>query len=424
MGDASDMFLTRKQFLSLTGLAAAGWLKDAAAGAPADSRLLDRIEQWLREYDAQGIHRTGGGADRKSARWLAGKAKECGGAVSLEPIALDRVDPQRCFIEAGGKRIEGLPIFDAPFTDAKGVRGRLSVVGAYPEMGRDAGIGVIELPPNAEYVSNYESLRRDSRHRAMVFITKGARPGLSPINASKFGEAYGRPVLQIGSEDGEWLRWQAANKAEVVLVAQVKRTKVQALNVTATIKGANDALAPLVVMTPRSGWWHSTSERGGGLVCWLEAMRGLAANKPARDVHFISSTGHELGHLGLRAFIDRRPELVRSAYAWLHFGANIGAKDAPNRIQAFDDELESLAVAALGKRGMEVNDKAKRGAIPFGEAGNIHRGGGRYISLLCLGNPLFHHPDDRWPGAPNNLDVPAIARYASAFSDLAVTLAR
>ena len=126
-----------------------------------------------------------------------------------------------------------------------------------------------------------------------------------------------------------------------------------------------------------------------------------------------------MGHLGLKQFIESRPALVKTAHAWLHFGANIGTVNTPNRIQALDDELETLAVNALTQVGVTVNDKAKRGAIPLGEAGNIHRGGGRYLSLLCPASPLFHHPADRWPAA---VDVAAIARYASAFSQVVLKL--
>jgi hypothetical protein len=173
-------------------------------------------------------------------------------------------------------------------------------------------------------------------------------------------------------------------------------------------------------MTPRSGWWRSTSERGGGLVCWLEAMRALVAKKPARTAHFISSSGHELGHSGLESFIDRRPELVKQSSAWIHFGANIGAAGARNRLQASDDELEAIAIGAMTRAGLTVHDKTNRGVAPLGEAGNIHRGGGRYVSLLCTGAPLFHHPADRWPDA---VDVAAVARYADAFAAVASQLA-
>jgi hypothetical protein len=124
--------------------------------------------------------------------------------------------------------------------------------------------------------------------------------------------------------------------------------------------------------------------------------------------------------IGLESFIERRPELVRQARAWIHFGANIGAVGAQDRLQAFDDELEAIAVGAMARVGLAVHDKAKRGVAPLGEAGNIHRGGGRYVSLLCPGAPLFHHPADRWPDA---VDVAAVAHYAEAFAAVASILA-
>ena len=60
----------------------------------------------------------------------------------------------------------------------------------------------------------------------------------------------------------------------------------------------------------RSGWWGCASERGGGLACWLEIMRAMCAARPVRDTLFLASSGHELGHLGLDAFIQRRPRLA------------------------------------------------------------------------------------------------------------------
>lgn len=399
--------MTRKEFLGWLGTSAFGVIAPANESA---NQLEQRAAQLIQEYDRQGIHRTGTMADEASAHWLAAHAKRLGSKVTLESFALDRVDPQACFIEANGKRIAGVPIFDAPFTDAAGIRGRLGVLGS------DAEIGWIELPPNAEYGQSYEPARRNSKHNAIVVISKGARPGLCLINAPEFLHPYGTPLLQVSSEHSEWVRQQEQSQTNVHFVAQVRRTRTQARNVVAVIKGTEAKLAPLVVMTPRSGWWHSTSERGGGLVCWLEVMRALAANRPRRTVHFLSSSGHELGHLGLKNFIERHPTIVPNAHAWIHFGANIGAVGAPNRIQASSDELETLAVNTLTRVGVTVNDKAKRGVIPFGEAGNIHRGGGRYLSLLCPANPLFHHPADRWPAAVN---VPAIANYARAFADIA-----
>jgi peptidase M28-like protein len=376
--------------------------------------IQERAARLIQAYDSHGIHRTGTRSDNTSAAWLAAQMKECSVKAALESFTLDRVDPLQCQLECGGRRFDGLPIFDAAFTSAEGVRGRLGLFGS------DADIGLLELPPNAESSPEYEARRRASTHRALVFVTKGARPGLSPINAPKFSEPYGAPILQVGSEYGDWLKQQARANAEALLVAEAKRTKTKALNVLGTIKGTDPRRAPLVVMTPRSGWWQAASERGGGLVCWLEVMRVLARNRPARNVHFIASSGHELGHLGLDTFLGRRPQLMKEAHAWIHFGANIGAaQEHTNRLQASSDELENLAVSALTEAGLQVHTKVKRGTVPLGEAGNIHRGGGRYLSLLGT-NAHFHHPSDRWPQAVN---VALVAQYVAAVSAIAIKLA-
>jgi hypothetical protein len=172
-------------------------------------------------------------------------------------------------------------------------------------------------------------------------------------------------------------------------------------------------------MTPRSGWWQCASERGGGLACWLEIMRAVSAARPARSSLFIASSGHELGHYGLDAFLQKRPELIKGAAAWIHLGANIGAANGRARLQASDDGIETLAVEALEAAGTAVQQRVPRGTEPGGEARNIHVGGGRYISLLGTG-PLFHSRADRWPAA---VDVQAVARFARACGEVAITLA-
>jgi Zn-dependent M28 family amino/carboxypeptidase len=77
-------------------------------------------------------------------------------------------------------------------------------------------------------------------------------------------------------------------------------------------------------MAPRSGWWQCVSEQGSRLACWLEAIRILAAGKPARDFFFVALSGHELGLLGIEAYQKRRGDLVKRAHAWIFFGSDIG----------------------------------------------------------------------------------------------------
>src|SRR3954468_12482804 len=132
-------------------------------------------------------------------------------------------------------------------------------------------------------------------------------------------------------------------------VAQSRRTPASARNIVVLLNaaGRDRAAAPVVVMTPRSSWWQSTAERGGGIVCWLETLRALLAARPSRPVVFTANTGHELGHLGLDDFIARRPGWDRSAVGggalWVHYGANIGARGGALSLVSPDAELRRLA---------------------------------------------------------------------------------
>jgi hypothetical protein len=407
--------MLRRNFLQQSVAAASAMITPRVGFALAPNRedLRERAARIIREYDEQGIHRTGTRVDQLSARWLARLARECGVTPQLETFILSRIDPLACYLQIGKRRIEGLPIFDGGFTE--GVTGKIGPLNS------DAEIGLIEAPPNAEYTSSYEKTRRETRHRAIVIVTRGARAGLTPINAPQFTSAYGPPALQVTSEENDWLKQQAEKKSEATLIARVSRTKARAFNVTARIKGADAKLAPLVVMTPRSGWWRCASERGGGLVCWLEVMRALAAARPARSCLFVASSGHELGHLGLDHFIDQRRTLVKDAHAWIHLGANIGARNQPgHRLQTSSGDLDKLAIEAMKAEGARVDEVRPRDAAPLGEAGNIHRGGGRYISVVGR-NGLFHHSDDRWPQA---VDADAVAAFAGAFVRIALAMAK
>src|SRR5260370_41085762 len=140
---------------------------------------------------------------------------------------------------------------------------------------------------------------------AVVLLTRGSHPGLFLLNAGSFTKPIGPPTLQVSSVESGWLKEQAQQRAEATLVAHANRTAAEALNVTVKIAGSNPALAPLVFMAPRSGWWQWVSGRGSRLSGWLEAIRVLAAGQPARDAFFVALRGHALGLLGLAAYQKR-----------------------------------------------------------------------------------------------------------------------
>jgi len=412
--------ISRRNWLELTALTTVATLvprHDSAGQTTAPSLRETRIRRIVREFEEQGFHRTGTSVDRASANWLRDLAHQSGLTASLESFSLHRVDPVSAALIVAGRRIEGIPLFDAAFTNERGVAGRLGLLDS------DAEIGLAESRPNAAGAGPLGDARRANRHRAIVCVTRGGEAGLCPSNAESFLEPFGPPVLQVGSELASWLQEQAQRGAEVRLVAHVKRTPAEAFNVIAKISGDNPALPPLVIMTPRSGWYRCASERGGGLACWLELMPALRQAKPARDVVFVASSGHELGYLGINAFIERRPGIVSNSVGWIHLGGNIGAAARPqaggNTVQASDDEIERLLAQAMTSTALTIDVRVPHNRVPGGEAEVVHRGGGRYVSVI-VSNIMFHNPMDR---GPRVIDARAIGAFVEAFGMVAKTLA-
>ena len=253
-----------------------------------------RAAEWLQAWDGQGIHRTGTAGDAAGATWLAAEAAALGAVVSVEEFTLDRIDPGPCHLDIDGMRIEAVPVFDAPAT--AGIEGRLGVE-----------IAVAELSPRTVYSGEYRALRQAGGHRALVIVCAGDAPGMGLLNAEQFNEPYGAPAIHVASEARDLVLAAAARGASARLVADNRRTRAAASNVRVTLPGGEPGRAPLVAMTPRSSWWQSTAERGGGLVCWLETLRALLAEPPARPVTLVATSGHELGHLGLDDFVACRP---------------------------------------------------------------------------------------------------------------------
>ena len=373
-----------------------------------------RAAGWLAAWDGQGIHRTATPGDHAGAAWLAAETASFGapGAIhpaihpAIEQFTLDRFDPVAASLAIGDEEIAAIPAFDAPSTDRAGVAGRLG-----------AEIAVAELSPRAVYSGEYEQLRRAGGHRGLVILCAGESPGMALLNAENFRVPYGAPAIHVASEAAARVLAAKGQGAACRLIAHSRRAPAAARNVVVRLADGAPDIAPLVVMTPRSSWWQSTAERGGGLVCWLECLRALVAAPLSRPVVLTANSGHELGHLGLDDFVARRPGWEETA-TWLHWGANLGATGGRLTVMSASDQLRDLAAAELGRAGQPYAT-APKSAVPSGETRDIHRKGGRYLTLVGS-NRLFHLPQDRWPGA---VDLAAIGRIAAAASGIAAALA-
>lgn len=374
------------------------------------------ITEIIKQYDSQGFHRTGTKVDQLSAFWLVQHIQQLGIEAKLEPFSLSRIDPVLTYIQIGQRRLEGLPLFDSTFTDADGIQGKLGLAGS------DGNLLVMPITPQAN-TPKYQQLqacRGSGGYQGIIAITHSTPPGLAPLNALDFTSPFGPPVLQVSTVEANCLEEAAKLGQAATLVTQVQRTETKAFNVIATLKGVDSSLAPLVVMTPRSGWWHCASERGGGLACWLSVMAALSVQRLARDVIFVATSGHELGGIGLQSFLRQQPMLAKKAKVWLHFGANIGAAFGKRcGLFASNTEFAEMAAGLMDKAGAAPDDCYLPNILPYGEAVLIHHLGGAYISLVGV-NQLFHHPKDRFSEA---VDIMQVTRFATAFANLSLMFA-
>ena len=377
------------------------------------SGLAGDIAADIKGWDAIDDHRTGTAGDRRTADWLAERVQ----AVGLEPhrndFALSRWVLERCLLDIGGTVAEGVPFFDGGTTGPEGVVGGLGRLG---DSGATIGVGAFGNAAGGA-TGALAAARRNNEHLAIVAVSKmdDRVTGLALQNADRFNDPFGPPVLQVATEHEARLleaastgqtaaastgqtaastgQTAASTGQTACLTAHVTREAAVGSNIFCRVSGRDPALAPLTVVTPKSAWWVCTAERGGGIAVWLALLRHFAANRPPRDVVFIATSGHELGHLGLDHFLATRD--TRS-HAWIHLGANFAAVDSRIRLQASDAELMDMAKGTLSTHGVTVSATTPLGQRPGGEARNVYDLGERYVSLLGS-NRWFHHPDDRWP---------------------------
>lgn len=408
---------SRRQFLhwlSALPLASTSLTSFAQPDAIRESRIADII----REYSAQGYHRTGTAVDTVSGAWLSDRIQDLGVASFMDPIELNRVNVLYASFEFAGQAIDGEPLYDCSYTDVAGVTGRLG------ELGSDADIGVIMLPPSSSDTdhSRLNEIRREARHKGIIIVSSRDYPtdGVAVLDAEAFRAPVGPPTLQIDNKHWPALQEAITQRQEGTLIAFCEHKPSKAYNVSARIDGSDPKLAPMVIMTPRSGWWRCASERGGGIALFLELMRDLVANPPQRDVIFTANSGHELSHLGLEQMLRETPDIARSAYIWINLGANFAAPGSQVRLQYSSQGIKNLTRRFLERGNLAPAVETPIENRPLGETRNIFDAGGNFLSLLG-NNSLLRHPDDRWPDA---VDLATTARWADAFSNIILELSR
>jgi hypothetical protein len=370
--------------------------------------------EFFAAYDAFGERRAGSTGDAASATWLRDEAARTGAEAALLAVPFTRFEPGTATLAIDGRRIEGLPLYDGGLTPPGGITGE------FGPLGSSAPIGFASLSPAAASLpgNDFARARAASRHAGIVIALRTRPDGLAPLNAHDHAAPFGPPVLQVAGREAETLAALAGRGATAHLVVEGTRSPCVSHTVRAALPGETP---PLLLLTPRTSWWTSTAERGGGILAWLEALGRLARTPRRRGVVALATCGHELGHFGAHHAFAAEPALARDAVLGIHLGANLGTAEDPTLIVRSnvaglaDHAADALAAEGYPRTAIE----AVTGGTANGEAHEIETRGGRYLSLIGR-NPWFHAPEDRWPVS---VDAPRAGAIARAVAAIAVAAA-
>ena len=370
---------------------------------------MNDAERRIRAYEEMGDHRTGREADNTTTWWMIEELRKIGVDAERQTWRFPRVEIHDASIRFGPWDIPAVPTFDSAFTDHNGLTGGLR---------RDNGPGIVvwEFGPDqqdrmaAGIYSSFELARQDGADG--IILVMGDPDGHPVVRNAEFPlDPIALPVLQVAPMDAGPLL--DAVGSEITLISDGGRVDAPADNVIATIPGAYRDAEPVVLMTPKSGWYTCAAERGGGIAIWLEVAGRIAASPGRRTLNIVASSGHELHHLGLEHYIRQLGDAASDVHAWMHLGASIGSRNGQPSYAASDDELFNVATDALNAQGL------KRRAFPvgnagYGEARNIGEINGRFVSFLG-GHPYFHSPQDTYDRC---VDPESLTRHTDAVEQI------
>lgn len=368
------------------------------------------IESRIRSFESFGIHRTGWPGDDQTSSWLASELEAAGVHATVERFTFPRVEHRIASLRWPDGETTGVPLYDAGATPHGGLDGPLVA----PEDDDLFGRIVVATSSDERFAGPaiYEQLDtlQASGVLAVVLVSGDEHGEIVLRNAERIDRPHQLPVLQVARKDTETLISAVFIGAEATIEIETERLDSTATNVIATLPGEDPDAALVGVITPKSGWFGCAAERGGGLVIWLALAQALGSTPHRRPLEFVASSGHEIHHYGLHAYLRARPQIAAGAVAWLHLGASIGAQRPLPRMAASDEELHDLAVAAFEAAASDPREALPIGTPGGGEAREIHAEGGRYLSLLG-GHPFFHSPNDTTDRA---VDADSVARHARA----------
>jgi len=369
----------------------------------------------LQRYASLGVHRTGTDVDRATIDWLEGLVRGMGARVVRHPYQFPMVQASALLAAP----LHDVPLMPLYYAGNGAIESdKVHVTALSLAEGHDPAVVDRDLTAIATQA------RAVGADLALV-ATRCASDNLCAINRDP-GESLDFPICLAPGHAFERLK---AGTPQVRI--EVGVTPGSSDNLAAELGEPHDSRPPLVITTPTSGWFTCAGERGTGLAVALSVAQAMSAEHP---VLLVLTSGHELGYLGGRRFVE---QFEREIAGVLHIGSCVADRAAfdqrrgmfrPDAVGALSN-LPDAEFGAVKGRLARLGIALRRPAQPLDPAcwvGESELWAAQDVPMLSVAgaSTTFHTPEDTFESAASAELLEAMAEEALACASLLLALNR
>lgn len=324
---SNDHELNRRTFLLAASAAAATAACPALAQEYENPLSGPALFADVERYANLGEHRTAGSVDLATSAWLKKELARAGCQADYQPFTTRQFQLEESLLEVGGKVVESFPLWPPQATGPAGLQAPLAL--AEGEADLTGRIALVSFPEDRRASvfpgsAHFKIIRQaqDKGAVGIIAITQSGNQEIVAQNAIHVSQPWPVPVTLAAAKDEPFLRQAASQGLDARLgITGRWEDRAEALNVIGRLAGKKEGL--IVISTPQSGWFACAGERGVGIAILLGLARWLARRENRASYVFVTTSGHELGGLGMNAFMEDGAPPPRQTTAWLHLGAGI-----------------------------------------------------------------------------------------------------
>jgi len=364
-----------------------------------------RLYEDVIAYYNLGEHRTATESDLRTSQWLLEQLRGVGLKATTQPFSLRQFFVHQTKLTIGDRSLRALPLWFPRSTGPEPIGGTLAPLDNSAAPGSIPGkLALVRFPADAGAAmvegSIHSTLIRaavNAGASSVVAITEGPTKEIIALNSPAGAEPWPIPVVLVGQRDELALTDAIKVGAKVTLIVEGDDQRdAKAKNVIARMDRGKDLI---VISTPQSGWFRCAAERGPGVALFLGLARWANHRPGGSSFLFVSTSGHEIGGVGMQAFLKELAPTPDRVSCWIHLGAGIASyawdetPSGPRRLQEADsrrllmcsrDLVPVLTTTFTGLAGMTPTVSRAVGEFEF-----LIKAGYRSFGIAAAHR--FHH---------------------------------